>query len=96
VRISFLSPALREILEAIEYYEAQATGLGGELDVDLQRTLDFVLDNPFLGSPYDRGTRRVLLGRFPYMVIYRPVYDRLLVVAFAHGKRRPGYWIDRV
>jgi hypothetical protein len=37
VKIAFLSPALREILEAIEYYEGQATGLGGALDADLRR-----------------------------------------------------------
>jgi hypothetical protein len=34
VRLSFLSPALREILEAIEYYQSQAPGLGGALDVE--------------------------------------------------------------
>jgi plasmid stabilization system protein ParE len=96
VKIAFLSPALREILEAIEYYEGQATGLGGALDADLRRTLDLIVENPSLGSPYERGTRRALLRRFPYMVIYRPLDDRILVVAFAHGKRRPAYWTDRV
>lgn len=62
----------------------------------LQHTLDFIIESPFLGSPYERGTRRVLLRRFPYMVIYRALEDRVLVVAFAHAKRRPAYWTDRV
>jgi plasmid stabilization system protein ParE len=96
VRVAFLSPALREILEAIEYYEGQAIGLGGTLDADLQHTLDFIVESPSLGSPYERGTRRVLLRRFPYLVVYRTLVDRILVVAFAHAKRRPGYWADRV
>jgi len=92
VKLSFLSPALREIVDAVEYYEALAPGLGDALDLDLQRTLDLVMENPHLGSPYERHTRRVLLRRFPYIVIYRPLADRILVVAFAHGRRRPGYW----
>jgi toxin ParE1/3/4 len=96
VRLSFLSPALREILEASEYYQSQAPGLGGALDEDLQRTLDLVVQNPFLGSPYEHGTRRLLLRRFPYVLIYRPLDDRVLIVAFAHTRRRPEYWSDRV
>lgn len=96
MRVSFLSPALREIIEAIEYYEDHAPGLGRALDADLQHTLDSIMANPFIGSPVEDATRRALLKRFPYGVLYRPLQDRLLVVAFAHLKRRPRYWSDRV
>jgi hypothetical protein len=41
------------------------------------------------------GTRRYLLKRYPYAVIYRELDDLIWVVAVAHGKRRPGYWKSR-
>jgi plasmid stabilization system protein ParE len=96
VRIAFLSPALREIVEAIQHYDDQAPGLGDALDADLQRTLDTVIRHPHLGSPYAAATRRAFLRRFPYSLVYQVLSDRVLVVALAHHKRRPAYWSDRV
>jgi hypothetical protein len=36
--------------------------------------------------------RRFILRRCPFMVIFRTMNDSILIVAVAHGKRRPGYW----
>jgi hypothetical protein len=42
------------------------------------------------------GTRKCLLTRFPYLVIYGPLPDGLLVLAVGHQHRMPGYWPDRL
>jgi hypothetical protein len=39
-----------------------------------------------------RGRARV----FPYAVLYSIEDDYILIVAIAHGKRRPGYWRHRL
>lgn len=96
MKITLLSPALGEIIEAVEYYDKQARGLGVKLDTDLEATLRLIANHPSAGSPYERGTRRVLLDRFPFSVIYRELPDRILVVAFAHQRRLPVYWADRI
>ncbi len=41
------------------------------------------------------GTRKFLLGRFPFAVIYRELPSIIQVLAVAHGHRRPGYWKGR-
>jgi toxin ParE1/3/4 len=46
-------------------------------------------------SPYSKRTRRFLIRRFPYLVIFRELADKILIIAVAHGRRRPGYWHDR-
>jgi hypothetical protein len=46
-------------------------------------------------SSYLRGTRRLLLQRFPFSIIYRVESTWVLVVAIAHQRRRPGYWRRR-
>jgi toxin ParE1/3/4 len=44
---------------------------------------------------YRHGTRRFILYRFPFSIIYRDEDTSVSVVAIAHHKRRPGYWKDR-
>jgi hypothetical protein len=39
--------------------------------------------------------RRVLFRKFPYMLIYLPSPDELLVVSFFHQHREPGAWRER-
>jgi plasmid stabilization system protein ParE len=38
------------------------------------------------------GTRKFLLHRFPFAVIYRELPSAIQVLAVAHGRWRPGYW----
>jgi toxin ParE1/3/4 len=41
--------------------------------------------------------RRYLLPRFPYGVVYGVAADAsIVVVALAHARRRPRYWIARL
>jgi len=46
-------------------------------------------------APYGPRHRRVLVRRFPYSVVYLEKGGRLWVVAVAHAKRKPFYWIKR-
>jgi hypothetical protein len=41
-------------------------------------------------------TRRCLLRRFPYGLIYALDQDDILILAVAHTRREPGYWRDRL
>lgn len=62
---------------------------------ELDRAVDLVSERPNAGSPYLANTRRVLLRRFPFFVVYRLRGDNVQIVAVAHGRRRPGYWRAR-
>jgi hypothetical protein len=35
------------------------------------------------------------LQRFPYSVIYERIDEEFTVIAVAHAKRRPSYWLRR-
>jgi plasmid stabilization system protein ParE len=47
-------------------------------------------------SPYLHGTRRILLNRFPYFIVFRERLHDIQIIAIAHAKRRPGYWTKRL
>jgi plasmid stabilization system protein ParE len=62
-----------------------------ELDV----AIDQIEQGPRQWPPYLGETRRYLLRRFPFFVVFRETPDRVEVLAIAHGRRRPGYWLGR-
>jgi plasmid stabilization system protein ParE len=41
-------------------------------------------------------TRKALLRRFPYLVLYAVETERVLITAVFHGRRDPQRWSDRV
>ena len=91
-----LPTAREELVAAISWYEEQQSGLGGELYDSIAEAIALVEAQPHVGllDPTTR-TRRVLVPRFPYQVVYYLTDDEIVIVAFAHSKRRPAYWHDR-
>jgi plasmid stabilization system protein ParE len=61
---------------------------------EIAKAIKMIADNPAWYPPGDTGTRRFILLKFPFSVVYR-VGPSILIVAVAHHKRRPGYWMNR-
>jgi len=93
--IPFLPDARAEFLYAAEHYESEEPGLGEAFIAEVERAVERIAFFPAHGSPYLIGTRRIVLGRFPYSVVYHEEAGAVLVVAVAHHRRRPGYWRGR-
>lgn len=87
--------AMLEAQAAREWYEAKspeaATAFMAELDI----AIDSIRAAPELYPPYLHGTRRYLMRRFPYLIVYRITSTAIEIAAVAHGRRRPGYWKKR-
>ena len=90
-------PASEELSEAVRWYEVQRPGLGGEFFDAVVATIMMIESLPEVGRPVrdDPRTRRLLVARFPYEVVYRLQPEAIVLVAIAHLKRRPGYWKGR-
>ena len=67
-----------------------------EFSADFDAAESAIAKLPEAWPRYEQGTRRYLLRRFPFSVVYRVESRRVLIVAVAHGSRRPGYWKSRV
>jgi plasmid stabilization system protein ParE len=98
VKIELHPEALSEVQEAAVWYERQRRGLGDALLECVNTTLVRILAAPRAMPKHaaDVRLRRALVGRFPYAVVFALLDDTVYVVAFAHGRRRPGYWKKRV
>ncbi|MDX2206132.1 MAG: type II toxin-antitoxin system RelE/ParE family toxin [Gemmatimonadales bacterium] len=94
--VGFHPLAERELVDASEFYEARAQGLGSRFLDAAEQAVRLLVTHPELGTPLSRTTRRIAVHRFPYVVVYRPEADHLFIVAIAHNRRRPNYWTARV
>ncbi|HSO39374.1 MAG TPA: type II toxin-antitoxin system RelE/ParE family toxin [Labilithrix sp.] len=100
-RPRFHEQALEEIRSATEWYDRQRRGLGDEFLDTLDALVMQLADAPGLGGRLpgaapDCVARRVLLTRFPYVVVFVEVDDEVRVISVMHAKRRPGYWMRRL
>ena len=94
--IWFHPEAEAEHLDTVVYYETRRAGLGALYLAAFEQALETVRDNPhryrIVNEP---DIRRVPLARFPLSIIYRETGERVEILAVAHHKRRPAYWIAR-
>lgn len=89
-------PALAELHDASAFYMLKANvELGLAFVAEFERTANFVLDNPLLGTVFRSTRRRYILRRFPYSIIYQVTAEEIRILAVAHHRRRPGYWAQR-
>src|SRR5262245_3317411 len=92
----FLKPAEVEIEEAITYLDQQRQGLGDRFEQDLESTVTFVTAHPRSGKALTERVRKFPFRKFPYNVIYVIDETEIIIVAVAHHRRRPEYWLGRL
>jgi plasmid stabilization system protein ParE len=90
-------PASEELEDAVGWYEERRRGLGREFFDSVGDALRHIDAHPEAGAMAfgDSDLRRLLIPRFPYQVVYRLGPNEILIIAFAHLKRRPGFWKHR-
>jgi plasmid stabilization system protein ParE len=85
-----------ELADAVVYLEEQRRGSGARFLKAYAEARDFVVEHPFSGRSGELGTRHTPIGDFRHDIVYIVREDLLIVVAVAHHRRRPGYWLDRL
>jgi hypothetical protein len=80
----------------LAFYEARASGLGGDFIRQVERTLAQIVANPEAGSPLAGKIRRRLVQRFPFAILYQSGPEDVSVLAVMHLRRRPDYWKRRL
>lgn len=67
--IQFLPPAEAELLEAVTYYEARASGLGADFLAEVRHSSARIADHPGLGVLGPSGVRQLATRRFPFRLV---------------------------
>ena len=96
-----LEEAEQEVAEAAAWYEARLPGLGGKFYEAIESAIDVMEEGimPLLPMPDTaglQGAKRIILKEFPYDIVTIERSNGLLIIAFSHHSRKPGYWKERV
>lgn len=98
--LRLVSAAKREFRAAVEWYLEINIDIATEFVDRVEFAYAQIANNPlrypkveFIKT--DREIRRVLLPKFPYLIVYELLDEQIYVLAIAHAHRRPGYWKDR-
>jgi hypothetical protein len=54
-----------------------------------------IRESPHRWPVYFKDFRKYTLRQFPFSIVYQDFPSEIVVVAVAHGRRKPGYWRDR-
>lgn len=94
--IAFHPEAHAEALAAFDWYYQRSHSAAEAFMQAVDHAGQCIRNAPESWPEYLFGTRRYLLKRFPFVVVYREREHRIEIIAVAHGRRRPGYWSDRL
>jgi hypothetical protein len=95
VKYRFHPQAEAELNEAVDYYDGCQEGLGLEFAKVVYAAIENICQYPLAWTPLSRNTRRCLLNRFPYGVVYQSKGDVIIIIAVMQLSRKPDYWRKR-
>jgi plasmid stabilization system protein ParE len=87
---------IAEARAAREWYQERSPAAANAFMKELDHAIEQIAKFPGRWPTFRHGTRRFLLGRFPFSVVYWEGQQSIEIVAIAHARRRPGYWKARI
>ena len=95
MKYCFLPAAEMDLKDAVDYYENCREGLGREFAFEVSFAIDRILQYPDGWECVTENSRRCLILRFPYELIYTLENNYILILAIANQHRHPNSWKNR-
>lgn len=96
MRHEFHPEALLEFEEAVQFYKERGHRLSRRFVQEIRTTIAKIMATPERWRVVEQDVHVCRARVFPCAVLYTIETDCILIVAIAHGKRRPGYWRHRL
>jgi len=94
--VEYHEGAAADVRNAVAWYRERSRAAAVDFVQELQRAVDTIVAAPERWPAGKHNTRRFLLWRFPFAVIYSELESTIVIWAVAHGSRHPEYWRDRL
>jgi plasmid stabilization system protein ParE len=93
--VDYLPGARRDFDESFDWYAEHSAQAAVRFANAIDVALSAIAADPKRFAAIDEFHQECPVVRFPFRIVYRVAPDRIVVVAIAHSKRRPGYWRGR-
>jgi plasmid stabilization system protein ParE len=87
MRVLFTAAAQADVEEALDWYRARAPAAATRFRDALRGVVARIAENPKQFPILSHQTRRVILRRFPYVVIFRETRGLAYIVGVFHASR---------
>ncbi len=94
-KVVFHPGASEDYAAAFAWYHARGPKIASDFESEIDRGIRLISRHPLRWPKFDEQRRRLIVRKFPYSIIYELHGDDAVVLAIAHGKRRPYYWRER-
>lgn len=81
--------AENDLNEAFLWYEDKRKGLGHDFLLHIDSGIRFITRNPEIYRSEYRGTKKHMVKRFPYKIVYLTQNEIIIILAVLHTKRNP-------
>lgn len=96
MKLRYLSVAAAEFREAVGWYRTRSIGAARHFNAEVRVAETLLAEHPRIGRKLEADARSLCVNDFPFSLIYSIEPTGLVIVAVAHHRRRPGYWLDRL
>jgi plasmid stabilization system protein ParE len=94
-KVTFHPGASEDYAAAYSWYHDRGATLAANFETEVDRGVRLISQSPLRWPKFDNQRRRFIVRKFPYSIIYELHGEEVVVLAVAHGKRRPRYWQER-
>jgi toxin ParE1/3/4 len=94
---TFHPEALEELIQTELYYAEISKELANDFYLEIETAIGFLRDFAEAGQKiHPDGIRKITLKRFPYQLIYVLEEQEIFILAVAHQRSQPAYWMYRL
>lgn len=79
----------RELMAAVEWYNAQQAGLGDRFYREVRQQISNICYTPEIFPHIQEPYRKAVMRSFPYYVIYEILEKEIYIYSVFHEKRHP-------
>jgi toxin ParE1/3/4 len=96
MRIEYHPAIEGELAEIRDYYNDRCRNLGDDFINEFERQVLRIAAMPSRWMLVRGNTRRALMKRFPYLILFRVVNDAVIrIMVIKHERRHPAYGMNR-
>ena len=78
-----------ELKEASSYYESKQKDLGLKFILNLETAMEHIKEAPLLYQKKNKRLRTIKLNKFPYLLVFEIIDNKIYVFKLTHAKRNP-------
>lgn len=96
MRIEYHPAIEADLVHIRDYYNERCRNLGNDFIDEFERQVLRIAANPCRWMVARGDTRRALMRRFPYLILFRVVDDSVVrITVIKHERRHPAYGLHR-